>query len=99
MGYTHEPGFRAGTCTPFYFYDINLEIQQPIRIHPFAFHDYAFVNLGNKEGMLKRLDALYQEVRKVNGNFITVFSNELLGTEHRVDWKDLYTTVLKTYNN
>ncbi len=98
MGYTHEPGFRAGTCTPFYFYDINLEIQQPIRIHPFAFHDYAFVNLGNKEGMLKRLDALYQEVRKVNGNFITVFSNELLGTEHRVDWKDLYTTVLKTYN-
>jgi len=34
MGYTHEMGFRAGTCTPFYFYDINLEVQQPIKVHP-----------------------------------------------------------------
>jgi hypothetical protein len=99
MGYTREPGFRAGTCTPFYFYDINLEIQQPIRIHPFAFHDYAFANLDSKDGILKRLNALYQEVHKVNGNFITIFSNEILGTAHKVDWKDLYTSVLKSYNN
>lgn len=98
MGYTKEPGFRAGTCTPFYFYDIHLEIQQPIRIHPFAFHDYAFANLGNREGILKRLDALNEEVRKVDGDFMTVFSNELLGTENKVDWIALYTTVLETYS-
>ncbi|MGB7393926.1 MAG: polysaccharide deacetylase family protein [Pricia sp.] len=97
MGYTHEPGFRAGTCTPFYFYDVHLEIQHPIRIHPFAFHDYAFANLGNRDGILKRLDALNDEVRKVNGSFMTVFSNELLGTENRVDWIGLYATVLETY--
>ena len=39
MGYTHEIGFRASTCTPFYFYDITHEAQQSIKICPFAFHD------------------------------------------------------------
>ena len=99
MGYTHELGFRAGTCTPFYFYDINLEIQQPIRIHPFAFHDYAFANLGGKDAIIKRMDALYQEIKKVNGNLVSVFSNELLGAGHKVDWKALYSTVLDKYKS
>ena len=99
MGYTHEPGFRAGTCTPFYFYDMNLEIQQPIRIHPFAFHDYAFIGSGAKDVILRNVDALYQSVKLVNGNFTSIFSNELLGSEHRVDWKDMYADVLKKYAN
>lgn len=99
MGYTHEPGFRAGTCTPFYFYDINLEIQQPIRIHPFAFHDYAFADRDSEDEILECLSALYQQVHKVNGNFTTVFSNEILGGDYQVDWKKLYASVLKGYNN
>lgn len=99
MGYTHEIGFRAGTCTPFYFYDITLEIQQPIRIHPFTLHDYALVNFKNKEEMLHQVDFLYKQVKKVNGDFTIVFSNELLGGAlHKVDWKVLYITLLKTYN-
>jgi len=99
MGYTHELGFRAGTCRPFYFYDISLEIQHPIRIHPFALHDYALLNSNNTEEMLLRISALYKQVKKVNGNFITIFSNELLGGKsHKVNWKDLYDVLLKTYN-
>jgi len=98
MGYTNEPGFRAGTCTPFYFYDMNLEIQQPIRIHPFTFHDYAFTNVGGRDAVLKRMETLNKEVKKVNGNFLTVFSNELLGNDHKVDWMDLYEIVLERYN-
>ncbi len=99
MGYTHEPGFRAGTCTPFYFYDMNLEIQQPIRIHPFTFHDYAFTNVGGEDTILQRMDVLYQEIKKVNGSLVSVFSNELLGTQHKLDWKALYTQVLDKYNS
>ncbi len=99
MGYTHEPGFRAGTCTPFYFYDMSLEIQQSIRIHPFTFHDYAFTNVGGEDAILKRMDALYQEIKKVNGNLVSIFSNELLGTDHKVDWKALYAQVLDKYHS
>jgi len=98
MGYTHEVGFRAGTCTPFFFYDINLEIQQPIRVHSFAVHDYALVNLDNREEMMKIVTDLSKEVQKVKGDFITIFSNELLGGVHKVDWMSFYKTVSNRQN-
>ncbi|WP_373075104.1 polysaccharide deacetylase family protein [Zeaxanthinibacter enoshimensis] len=98
MGYTHEPGFRAGTCTPFYFYDIPLEVQQPIKIHPFAFHDYAFQNMLTEAEILSEMDKLWTEVKNVDGQFNTIFSNELLGGSHQVDWLRLYGKVIKRYH-
>ncbi len=88
MGYTHEIGFRAGTSFPFYLYDINMELQQPIRVHSFAFHDYALHEETSITTILEKVRSLYQEVKKVNGEFISVFSNELLGTEEPFDWKE-----------
>jgi len=98
MGYTHEVGFRASTCTPFYLYDINLEIQQPVRVHSFAIHDYALTGLNKREDMLKILSDLSNEVRMVNGEFISIFSNELLGEEHKVNWLELYEAVISSQN-
>ncbi|WP_317168442.1 polysaccharide deacetylase family protein [Costertonia aggregata] len=99
MGYTHEIGFRAGTCTCFYFYDLHLELQQPIRIHPFAVHDYALVNAKKSDEIIRKLDALQHSIKKVQGEFITIFSNELLGGSSRIDWKDLYVQILNRYNS
>lgn len=98
MGYTHEIGFRAGTCSTFYFYDINLELQQPIRVHPFAIHDYAFVNAKKIEVVIHRIEKISGLVKKVNGNFITIFSNELLGGSTTINWMKLYTQILKNNN-
>ena len=98
MGYTHNIGFRAGTCTPFYFYDIALEVQQPIRIHPFAVHDYALRGAQTKAEILFVLENIYKQVKNVNGDFVSIFSNELLGDTHKVDWKDLYEAIVKKYN-
>ncbi|MGB3151105.1 MAG: polysaccharide deacetylase family protein [Maribacter sp.] len=98
MGYSHEIGFRAGTCTPFSFYDIPLEIQQPIKVHPFAVHDYALSALKRQGEVLLRLSLVYDEVKKVHGHFMTVFSNELLGSSERLEWKTIYKSVLKDYH-
>ncbi|MFK5973261.1 MAG: polysaccharide deacetylase family protein [Flavobacteriaceae bacterium] len=98
MGYAHEVGFRAGSSIPFYLYDIILEVQQPIRVHPFAIHDYAFLNLKSKVEILKIMSPIYHQIKEVNGDFVTIFSNELLGSPHKVDWKDLYSTIIKEYN-
>ena len=34
MGYLNQIGFRAGTATPYNFYDISNEFQLPLKIHP-----------------------------------------------------------------
>ena len=97
MGFTHEIGFRAGTCTPFYFYDISLEVQQPIKIHPFAVCDYAFLKYKNQEQIFEQLDIVFRQVKEVQGNFNIVFSNELLGSSNRLQWLKLYKAILKRY--
>jgi hypothetical protein len=98
MGYTHEIGFRAGTSFPFYLYDINMEVQQPIRVHSFAFHDYALHEETSMNAILDKVRFLYQEAKKVNGEMISVFSNELLGSEHNIDWKGAYETIIDKYH-
>src|SRR5690606_17960853 len=95
MGYTHEIGFRAGSCTPFYFYDLLLEVQQPIRIHPFAVHDYGLLKYRTKEEALAAVASLAWEVKKVDGTFVTIFSNELIGGESKINWKALYSIIVK----
>ncbi len=95
MGYTHEIGFRASTSYPFYFYDITMEVQQPIRIHPFAIHDYALLKMQSMDEILSAVVKIYNEVKEVHGDFITIFSNELLGEQTTPDWKELYSEVLQ----
>ncbi|KAB7531618.1 hypothetical protein F8C76_09025 [Flagellimonas olearia] len=97
MGYTHEIGFRAGTCTPFHFYDINMEVRQPLKVHPFTVHDYALTNYRNKEEIFAKMDNVYRWIKQVNGNMTIIFSNELLGSNHKIDWMELYQSFLKRY--
>ena len=98
MGYTHKIGFRAGTCTPFQFYDIPLEFQQPVRIHPFALHDYAMLGMKNEKDVLQKINTIYSEIKKVQGTFVTIFSNELIGGNEKLDWQKIYKNIITTYN-
>ncbi|NKI33247.1 polysaccharide deacetylase family protein [Croceivirga thetidis] len=97
MGYSHTIGFRAGTCTPFYFYDINLEMQQPLRVHPFVMYDYSLLKLKKQQEVFDELDEIYKEVKTLNGTLTMVFSNELFGSKHNFHWLELYENLLKRY--
>ena len=98
MGYTHLMGFRAGTCSAFNFYDIHMEVQQPIRIHPFAIHDYALLKYSSEQEIIEAVSSLYAVVKKVKGELITIFSNELLGGTQKVDWLQLYHNLLGKFH-
>lgn len=97
MGYTHQIGFRAGTCTSHFFYDINLEMQQPLKVHPFVLFDYSLIQYKQQQQVFDKLDDVYREVKKLNGTFTIVFSNELFGKKHRLNWLDLYQKLLRRY--
>ncbi len=95
MGYTFELGFRAGTCTPFQFYDIPLEVKQPIKVHPFAMHDISLSKIKKDEEIYRQIELLTNEVKKVNGTLIAMFSNEVLGKKEDRDWMTVYSEVIK----
>ncbi|MFQ3297268.1 MAG: hypothetical protein ACI9JT_000396 [Polaribacter sp.] len=98
MGYASRVGFRAGTCTPFYFYDLDFEIQTPLKVFPFALMDTTlndYMKLTPKQSLGKIRD-LRNEVKAVNGTFITLFHNESLSNHLRWrGWKRLYESMIK----
>ncbi|MGG6230900.1 polysaccharide deacetylase family protein [Tenacibaculum sp. SDUM215027] len=102
MGYATHVGFRASTCTPFYFYDLDFEIQTPLKIFPFALMDTTlndYMKLTPKQSLGKIRD-LKNEVKAVNGTFITVFHNESLSNYLRWrGWSRLYNSMLKIVGN
>jgi hypothetical protein len=74
MYYKNVAGFRAGTCTPFLFYDLDYEIKTPLIIHPIAMATYNF----NEEESLNSLQVLLkivEDVKKVKGIISIFFSN------------------------
>lgn len=93
MGYTKYVGFRASTCTPFYFYDLDFEIQTPLKIYSFAFMDVSLKNymqLENDQSLAKILE-LKENVKMVNGTFISLFHNESLSeNEEWIGWLEIY---------
>lgn len=99
MGYTHELGFRAGTATPFYFYDIYLEVQLPVKVHPFAVHDYALLKEKSDLDAIKKMTPLYEAVKQLGASFNVVFSNELLGGERSLEWQRLFQKHLNQFKN
>lgn len=102
MGYASHVGFRAGTCTPFYFYDLDFEIQTPLKVIPFALMDTTlndYMNLTPKQA-LGRIRDLQKEVKAVNGLFVSLFHNESLSNYTRwKGWSRLYESMLKIANS
>ncbi|MDX1829998.1 MAG: polysaccharide deacetylase family protein [Lutibacter sp.] len=94
MGYAKVVGFRASTCTPFYFYDLDFEIQTPLKIYPLAFMDGTLkdhMKLSNEESIQKIMQ-LKNEVKEVNGTFISLFHNDTLSENN--NWKG-WSTIYK----
>ncbi len=100
MGYPEFIGFRAGTCTPFLFYDLDYEIQTPLMIHPFQLMDFVLLKhssfLDKKETLLKAIS----EVKKVNGTFTFIFHNYAFSPSKRwSDFKSLFNIILDLSND
>jgi len=93
MGYALQVGFRAGICSAFYFYDLDLEQQTNLRIHPFAVMDATlkyYMKVSPQEAT-NHIQPLIDEVKAVNGTFISLWHNESLSENNLwKGWKNVY---------
>lgn len=101
MGFADDYGFRAGICSPYYFYDLELEQISRLRIFPFAFMDGTlkdYLRLSPEEADVI-IQQLINEVKKTNGTFIALWHNESLSNEDRwVGWKEVCDKMIEIGN-
>ncbi len=98
MGYAATMGFRASICTPFYFYDLDLEMKTDLKVFPFAIMDASlkFYYDYTVEEAKEAIDEMIQEVKAVDGTFISLWHNESLSDQDIwVGWKEIYAYLLK----
>lgn len=78
MGYSCLPGFRAGICTPYYFYDLEHETTTNLRIVPFQIMDGTFTHYLNlsPEQAWQEIEKIMLEVKNIGGTFVSIWHNE-----------------------
>ncbi len=97
MGYVNHPGFRAGTCTPFFFYDLDYEIQTPLKICSYHLLDYSLLKFQSLLDKKKALNEIIYQVKKVHGEFVPVFHNYTFSEVDRwKGYKDLFNIILES---
>ena len=94
MGYASMLGFRAGTCTPYYFFDIEKDERSLLKVYPFCFMDSTvlYYLMKDEKVAMEKITQFIEETNYVGGTFVTLFHNE---TFVKVIWKNLYEEILK----
>lgn len=99
MGYADTPGFRAGTCTAFNWYDLQLEKVTPLNIKPYSITDTALEHTSTKEA-LKILEEYIAIVRFVDGSFYSSWQLKNLSNNLKSKkLKNLFNELLKFAGN
>jgi hypothetical protein len=98
MGYAELPGFRAGIASSFNFYDLDLETETPLRVHPISIMDGTlkdYMGLQPDEA-IEVIKMQLNKVKAVNGLFIAVWHNESFAENKRwKGWRTVYELMLE----
>jgi hypothetical protein len=93
LGYANQVGFRAGTASPFWFYDLKKETKTKLRLHPFQMMDVSMKNSLKltPEEAWEVIEKLMLEVRKYGGTFISLWHNESLTDQGEwTGWREIF---------
>lgn len=98
MGYATRSGFRAGTCTPFYFFNLLKNERTELRLHPFAFMDTTFARYNKLDAKtsLEKIIVMMKYVKEAEGTFLGIWHNNSF-TEQGIwkGWRHVFETVAK----
>ncbi len=97
MGFSDSAGFRAGTCKPFSFYDLKNEKITDLKIYPVTMMEGSFMKKNiSPEKSLTDIFNLMEEVKKVNGTFISIWHNQTISeTQEYRQWRTVHDKMVK----
>lgn len=97
MGFIDTLGFRAGTCTPFQFYDLDYEIHTPLEINPYHCMDFGLLKYESQLDKEEHLQKLIDEVKAVDGTFTPIFHNYTFSNLTRWNgYRSLFNLILES---
>lgn len=93
MGFASQVGFRASICTPFNFYDLDMELETKLKVHPFAMMEGTlkyYMKIPAQEAM-HHIRPLIDEVKAVKGEFMSLWHNDTLNDQGLwLGWQKVY---------
>ena len=98
LGYASHTGFRAGICDPFFFYDLDLETETNLKLFPLIFMEGTLKDYQNISALeaIQYIKPLVEEVKAVNGTFVSLWHNETLSNEKSwIGWHKVYEEMIK----
>lgn len=92
MGYHDRPGFRAGLCVPFPWFNLNKNQEQGLTIVPFEIMDVTFSEYMklSAEDALDSCRTITDRVKQVNGRLVSIWHNQPALPWKTHDWFELY---------
>ena len=95
MGYKNRIGFRAGTATPFFFFNLSNEFQLPIKIFPVAATEKGLIDF-KSEKAFEKLEVLYQSLPLSCSTLVIAISNGFLSFNQEDDnWEKSFKDYIK----
>jgi hypothetical protein len=98
MGYANFNGFRASYCLPFYWYDLDDELETGLKIHSYCLSETTlrFKDKAIPSTVAEIAKPIIDEVKKYNGELVTIFHNDTMGTaQDWIDWRYVYEEIVK----
>lgn len=98
MGYPYHNGFRASICTPFYWYNLDDELETNLKIHPYCLSEVTLrfndeTSIRNYREVAKKM---IDVVKLHGGELITIFHNDTMGdADEWKDWNRIYEEIVE----
>ena len=98
LGFSDRVGFRASTCTPFPWYDLEREKETTLMLWPFACMDSALIERMGQvpDEVMRSMNAMSDAVRAVKGTFVSVWHDRYLsGHREFAPWPAVFEQVVQ----
>jgi hypothetical protein len=93
LAFAHAPGFRSGTAVPYFFYDMEREVETELLIRPTILMDSTFIfhQKLKPEEALQKIKRLIDACKQSGGDYVSLWHNSnLAGTEKENPWINVF---------